>query len=139
MTGETEGWRLCRRYFRWFIAALLAAVLCSAVAPFWQAGAQTPPPEPATLPSSQAESSPPAPEAAGAVVSSPDEELREDVPPLEVTEGVDRDNAGGCTLTSHAVQVNNYDDPLFCIEAWFQDESPQERVGRVRTQIEAVI
>ncbi|MGF1512224.1 MAG: mechanosensitive ion channel family protein [Elainellaceae cyanobacterium] len=44
-----------------------------------------------------------------------------------------------CTLSSYSVRIQGYSETLFCIEAWFQNSSPQTRVERVRKQVDAII
>ncbi|MGB3614002.1 MAG: mechanosensitive ion channel domain-containing protein [Elainellaceae cyanobacterium] len=67
--------------------------------------------------------------------------------PEAVDEVVDGPNEQDpiCTLSSQSVRVRmvmgEKEDirTLFCIEAWFQDKSPQERAGRAGEQIQSVM
>ena len=71
----------------------------------------------------------------GPTVIGPDSNRTDAVPGNQSTSPPDP----SCVLSSHGVRLANYRQTLFCIGAWFQDESPQERVSRVESQIEAVV
>ncbi len=44
-----------------------------------------------------------------------------------------------CILSSHSVRVEGYGQTLFCVETWFQGDTPRERVARVEEQIADII